>query len=170
MPLLRSLAGSMVSRALAAFACVACVACSSGEDQGSSGRSSSSGGSGGACASDTRKDTFTAGIAKQGAGVSVKILEATPAPPAKGTNVMTLQILDAAGKPLDGASVQVSPFMPDHGHGSAVTPVITPAGSDGRYAVDKVYLAMAGLWTLTVRVTPAGGAPNEVVFSFCLDG
>jgi hypothetical protein len=128
------------------------------------------GGSAGACASDARKDVYTAGLSKQGAGLTVKIVDATPAPPAKGTNVMTLQVLDGAGKPLDGASVQVTPFMPDHGHGSAVPPVVTPAGSDGKYAVDKVYLAMAGLWQLTITVTPAGGTRGEVVFSFCLDG
>jgi hypothetical protein len=98
------------------------------------------------------------------------MVEATPAPPAKGTNAMTLELTDAGGKPIDGATITVTPFMPDHAHGSAVTPVVAPAGP-GRYSVTKVYLPMAGLWRITVSVQAASGAPvQDAVFQFCLDG
>ena len=83
---------------------------------------------------------------------------------------MTRRVVGAAGKPVDGAKLTVTPFMIDHGHGSAVTPIVTPAG-DGKYTISKVYLSMAGLWRITVSVVPpAGTAATEVTYSFCLDG
>jgi hypothetical protein len=144
-------------------------ACSS-DDTEEGGSSGSSGGfQNTACAQDTRKDIYTAGLAKQSAALSVKIVESTPSPPKKGTNTMLLQIDDAAGKPLEGATVSVLPYMPDHAHGSAVTPVVTAMGG-GKYAVAKLYYPMPGLWKVTVTVQMPGAAPQEVAFNFCFDG
>jgi hypothetical protein len=147
-------------------ASAALSACSS--DDGGSGPSGSGPATG--CAADTRKDIYTAGIAKPAGDLSVKLLESKPGPPIKGTNTMTLEVLDAAGSAVDGATITVTPWMPDHAHGSAVAPIVTPMGS-GKYAIDKVYLAMAGLWQIKVSVQPAGGgALQEATFQFCLDG
>lgn len=121
------------------------------------------------CAADTRKDVYTAGLSKPAGALNVKLVESRPGPPMKGTNAMTIEILDAAGQPVDGAMVTVTPWMPDHAHGSAVKPEITPAGG-GKYEVDKVYLAMAGLWQIKVSVQPPGGGLEEATFQFCLDG
>jgi hypothetical protein len=146
------------------------AACSSGSEPATG---SSSGSSGAfqttACDQDTRKDVYTAGLAKQAAGLTVKILESTPSPPQKGTNTMTLEIDDAAGVPLDGATVAVTPWMPDHAHGSALTPVVAPLGG-GKYAVTKIYYPMPGLWQVTVSVQLPGAAAREVVFNFCFEG
>jgi hypothetical protein len=153
---------------VAAFALVlglSTAAC--GSDEGESSGSSST--TGGACASDSRKDVYTAGMARPAGGLSVKIMQAAPSPPAKGTNAFTLEVADGAGNPVDGATVVVTPFMPDHGHGSAVVPVVTAAGG-GKYEVAKVYLSMAGLWRITVTVTTSGSSPQEAAFQFCLDG
>jgi hypothetical protein len=122
------------------------------------------------CAADNRKDVYTAGMTKPAGSLEVKILDAKPGPPVKGTNEMTLEVLDASGQPVDGASITVTPFMPDHAHGSAVTPIVTPSGG-GKYAVTKVYLAMAGLWKITVSIQlPGAAALQEAAFQFCLDG
>lgn len=159
------------------FACLALAfvvtpllpACS---DDGAGSTSSSSGSSGSltACQKDTRKDTYAASLSKAGPTFTVRLLDAVPAPPVKGTNAFTVQVVDAAGKPVDGATLTLVPFMPDHGHGSAVTPVVKALGADGKYTVEKVYLAMAGLWELRFNVTAPGAAPSDVTFSFCLDG
>ncbi len=123
-----------------------------------------------ACAKESRADLYTAGMAKvTPTGVRVKLLTAAPSPPSKGENAWTLQVVDASGQPLDGAEVTLVPSMPDHGHGSAVKPIVAPVGSEGKYAVTRVYLAMAGYWRITVTVTKAGVA-HEAVFGFCLDG
>ena len=159
---------------LAPFALVAGLllasACSSEEPD--SGSSSGGVGQSTGCAQDTRKDVYTAGLAKQNDAVSVKIVDSTPSPPKKGTNTMTLLIADPAGKPIDGATVSVTPYMPDHAHGSAVTPVVTAMG-EGKYAVAKIYYPMPGLWKVTVTVQmsgPGAPAPQEVAFNFCFDG
>ena len=142
-------------------------ACSSGGGDAPNG---SSGSPPSACAQDNRKDIYIAGLAKQTAGsLSVKIMEATPAPPAKLTNAMTLQVVDAAGLPVEGASLSVVPFMPDHGHGSAIKPTVTPKGG-GVYAVTNLYYPMPGLWRVTVTIQMPNIAAQDVAFSFCIDG
>jgi hypothetical protein len=135
------------------------------------GSSSSSGSSGvqTACDKETRKDIYTAGLSKQGNALSVKLVESTPAPPAKLMNAMKFQVLDGAGVPLDGATLTVVPFMPDHGHGTAAVPVVTAKGN-GTYEVSNIYLVMAGLWKITVSVQLPGAAPQEIPFQFCVDG
>ena len=156
-----------VSMAVVTAAMVA--GCSGEDDSGSSGTTSGSAPATG-CAADTRKDVYTAGLSKPAGSLSVKLVESRPGPPIKGTNAMTLEIADAGGKPVDGATITITPWMPDHAHGSAVKPVVTPAGG-GKYEVDKVYLAMAGLWQIKVAVQPPGGGPlEETMFQFCLDG
>lgn len=121
------------------------------------------------CAADTRKDLYTAGMTKPAGGLAVKLLEATPGPLIKGTNALKLEVRDEAGAPIDNATLKVTPFMPDHGHGSAVPPVVTAAGA-GVYDVAKVYLSMAGLWQLKISVERPGAGTQEAVFQFCLDG
>lgn len=145
----------------------AVVAGCSGDDEQPAGTSGTPPATG--CAADARKDVYTAGLAKAAGALSVKLVESRPGPPIKGTNAMTIEILDAAGQPVDGAMVTVTPWMPDHAHGSAVKPVITPTGG-GKYEVEKVYLAMAGLWQIKVSVQPPSGGLEEATFQFCLDG
>lgn len=143
------------------------VACSSsnGED------STSSGGTPTSCDQDNRKDVYAPGLSKQAAAFTVRVLDATPAPPAKGTNAMTIQIVDPSGAPIDNATILVTPYMPDHAHGSALEPVVTPAGSEGKYAVTSLYYPMAGLWRITFSVTlPGASTAQDVAFQFCLDG
>lgn len=123
-----------------------------------------------ACQKDTRKDIYVAGLAKAGGAINVKIMDSTPAPPAKLMNTLNIQVTDAAGKPIEKAAITVTPWMPDHSHGSAVTPVVTDKGG-GAYTIDKIYYPMAGLWQLTLTVTaPGAAAPQDVVFKFCLEG
>lgn len=166
MPALRPL---LVVLALGASLVPVVTACSSSDDGGSSGASGTSGTTS-ACATDTRKDVYTAGLAKQTtSALSVKLMEATPAPPAKLSNAFTFHVTDPAGNPVDGATVSVTPFMPDHGHGSSVKPSVTPKGG-GAYDVTNVYLPMPGLWRLTVTVQMPNVAAQDVAFSFCIDG
>ena len=156
-------ARSALVAAAAAALVVACASSDGGSDPGGSSGTS-------ACAQDARKDVYTAGLSKQTASaMSVKVMSATPAPPAKLTNELTLQLLDAAGRPVDGATISVVPFMPDHGHGSAVKPAVTPKGG-GVYDVTNLYDPLPGLWRVTVTVQMPNVAAQDVAFSFCIDG
>jgi hypothetical protein len=146
-------------------------ACTSSDGSTSSSGASGSSGATSACAADTRKDVYAPGLTKATTlgAFTLKIVDATPAPPAKLNNAMTFQLLDAAGKPVDGAALGVVPFMPDHGHGSALKPAVTGKGG-GLYDVANLYYPMPGLWRVTITVQAPPAAPQDAVFSFCIDG
>jgi hypothetical protein len=74
-----------------------------------------------------------------------------PEPPRKGANELLYRIADLTGASLDGLSLQVVPWMPAHGHGTAAAPVVTPLG-EGRYLVKPAYLYMAGRWELRTTI------------------
>jgi hypothetical protein len=155
----------------AAAAASAALGCSSSGDSGTAGTSGAVTTTGTACTADNRKDIYTAGLAKQTAtgALSIKVMDAMPAPPQKQSNALVLQVVDAAGMPVDGATVSVTPFMPDHGHGSSVKPTVTAKGG-GLYDVANVYLPMPGLWRLTVTVQQPNVAAQDAAFQFCIDG
>jgi hypothetical protein len=122
------------------------------------------------CMVEDRDDTFWAGMTKSGAGgVEVTLVSSTPAPPIRGDNSWTLAIR-RDGEPVVGAAVEITPFMPDHRHGTPISPVVTPGDSAGQYQAAPVNLWMPGLWEITVATTPSGGAEDSVVFRFCITG
>jgi hypothetical protein len=96
-----------------------------------------------------------------------------PGPEVKGTNTWNVQIMDAQGTPVDGLTVGVSPYMPDHRHGTSVPAVTTPQGG-GSYQITPLYLYMTGYWEVTLDLQqPAddAGAPahdETVVFNLCI--
>jgi hypothetical protein len=121
------------------------------------------------CDLETRKDTFTAGMNKTGSGgYTVALMDSLPAPPDKGDNTWSLEIADSTGT-RDGLDVSVKPFMPDHGHGTPITAVVTPEGS-GMYSVTPINLWMPGLWEVTVEIKDQDTVVDQIVFSFCIDG
>lgn len=140
-----------------------------GEDDGSASTTSGTTATTGAqCAADTRKDIYAPGLTKPAGALSVKLVSTDPAAPTNQNNTFDFAVTDAAGGPVDGATITVTPWMPDHAHGSAVRPTVTATGS-GTYTAKNVYLAMAGLWRITVTVESAG-TRQDAVFQFCLDG
>jgi hypothetical protein len=139
---------------------------SSGDDAGASDAAVVS------CQSDPRVDTYVANLAKRSSGGTFTgtLVASDPAPPAIGTNTWTLRIDDANGQPLANATVDVKPFMPDHGHGTSIRPVVTAGPAPGTYQVTPLYLFMPGVWRVTVSVQ-VGTAPADTVdFFFCVAG
>ena len=124
------------------------------------------------CDEEDRADAYTPGMVAEGADAvySVRLLESTPAPPSKGDNTWILDVLDHdSSAPVDGATITVKPFMPDHGHGTPVRPVVAPTGEPGQFQVDQVNLWMPGYWEVGVAVD-VGGVGDEAVFRVCIDG
>ena len=151
---------------------LATAACGGGDDSASSsstGASTTVPTTSAACAADTRKDVYVAGLTKNAGTMSVKLMSASPSPPSTGVNTLSLELLDATGAAIDGATLTVTPWMPDHAHGSSVKAGVVPAGG-GMYTVSNVYLVMAGLWQVKVSVQRAPGDVEEATFQFCLDG
>jgi len=113
-------------------------------------------------------DEFFAGISKTSpAGVTMEIVSAEPAPPANSDqNAWTVKLTDGAAVPLEGASLIVAPYMPQHGHGAPN--IIGDELGGGLYTLTPIYLKMTGLWEVTLKATPTDGAESRVVFRFCI--
>jgi hypothetical protein len=122
------------------------------------------------CAKETRDDEFVIGLTKPGAAsrLEFKLLSSDPAPPSRGDNTMVLQLSTMAAPvtPVSGAPMTVTPFMPDHDHGSGKTVKITPLTEPGQYQLEPVNMWMPGLWEVTVEVD--GANSDRAVFRFCL--
>jgi hypothetical protein len=101
-------------------------------------------------------DTFTVAVAAVtdgGAGSDA----ATPPPDGL---TMTTPVISPSGVPAD-------PYMPQHGHGAATVPTITPQGG-GQFSVAKIDFFMGGYWQLYLDLTPPGGAADRVTFEVCI--
>lgn len=128
---------------------------------------------GGVCAAlDAGADTYAAGLSRVSADGQVKVafVSAQPAPPAKGANDFVIDVTDASGQPLTGASIALEAFMPAHGHGATAVPAVQPGSQPGRYTMTGLGLFMAGTWQITFTVTPTGGTAEPVMFTFCVEG
>ncbi len=123
------------------------------------------------CTTETRAETFVAGMTKVGSQneVTFKLMSSTPAPPARGDNTWEIDLVDQGGAPITGAAMVVTPFMPDHNHGTSIKAVVTEP-TPGHYTIAPVNLWMPGFWQITVKATPTGGVADAVVFNFCIPG
>ena len=119
-------------------------------------------------------DHFMVGMTTAGTEgvVEVVLVSADPAPPDKGDNVVTVQAVDATdGAALDGATLVLVPFMPEHGHGSSPESFsLTATGNPGEYVTETFDLFMGGVWDLTFQITTADAATDEATFRFCIEG
>lgn len=126
------------------------------------------------CSMVTGTDMFHVDLEKAGASglLDFKMKSATPAPPARGDNSWVFQISTmssgVAGTPLDGATLQVTPFMPSHQHGSPIQVGVTPMTDPGTYKLEPVNLWMPGVWETTIRAT-SGTTTDSVVYKFCIE-
>ena len=123
------------------------------------------------CTGDPRADRYAPGMQKVApkGQLAVTLLSSDPGPPIKGNNTFTVLVTDGSEVPQAGATLDVMPFMPDHGHGSPARPVAKPLPDAGKYTVTPLYLFMAGLWEITFNVTAPSGAKDAVVFRFCVE-
>jgi hypothetical protein len=124
------------------------------------------------CATDPRGQHYAVGLSGASADGSLKMsfVSANPAPPGEGENYWTLKVTDGSGAPLTGATFDVKPWMPDHGHGSSIIPSMTPMSVPGEYDVGILEFFMPGIWQTTITEEGTTGAPEAVVFTFCVAG
>jgi hypothetical protein len=70
---------------------------------------------------------------------------------------------------MAGAGIEVTTWMPEHGHGSPEDVIVTDEG-EGHYRFSNLVLHMKGLWEITVEVTaPGSETTDEIVFRFCVE-
>jgi hypothetical protein len=139
------------------------------------------------CSHETRATPYAAGtvVTSKNGVFDVTLVDNRPGtataqnPPGdwvKGSNTWDLEVKDhAGGDDLTGLSIVTVPFMPDHNHGTSITPVTTDEGA-GRYVVSPLYLYMGGYWEITLKLRPPatdGGAaaalvPDSALFKICI--
>jgi hypothetical protein len=159
------------SRGLPLVAALALVACDSGSSQDESNDESNDESTGAVqdCSTETRDDTYMLGLTKAGEHVQVKFIDAVPAPPARFDNTWTVELLDMDDAPMPDMPMAVTPFMPEHQHGSTVVTHVEPGAEPGQYVLDPVNLHMPGLWDVTIDVTLPDMTTDSVTFTFCID-
>ena len=124
------------------------------------------------CEIETRDIDYVPGMVAAGNdGVfEIELIEAVPAPPDKGDNAWSIELRDiASAAPVSGAAVDVVPFMPDHGHGTSIIPVITEGAEPGHYQIDVINLWMPGFWEVRFDIDIDTGS-DLVVFPICVEG
>jgi hypothetical protein len=78
-----------------------------------------------------------------------------------------VRVLDAGGRPVDGAEMTVDGGMPQHGHGLPTRPRMTGGLGGGRYEIDGVRFSMGGWWEFKLAIRAAAGA-DSVTFNLDL--
>ena len=124
------------------------------------------------CVASGRGETYVVGLEHQGkAGLlDFKLMSVTPAPPAFNDNTWIIQVNTMSGgvvgAPAIGATLTVTPFMPDHAHGTLKVNV-QPMPDAGQYQASPITLWMAGLWEITIDAQ-ADTAHDSAVYRFCI--
>lgn len=86
-----------------------------------------------------------------------------PTPPVVGPLEVALELADAGGAPVEGATLAATPWMPDMNHGIDEEPAVAERGG-GAYRVDFTP-SMPGLWELRLSLDGPPG-PDEATLSF----
>ncbi len=143
--------------------------CGTPSDAGDGGTSSDGGAPTITCQNDSRVAVYAPGMSATTGGRTFVLVSSDPTPPARGVNNWTVRLLDSAGNALKDQAFDVTPFMPDHGHGSTVKATAT-ANGDGTYAVGPLSFFMPGVWRVTFSVLQDGGTSQDAAFFFCVAG
>ena len=76
-------------------------------------------------------------------------------------------ITDAAGTPVDNATIQIDGGMPQHGHGLPTRPRVTRALGNGLYEIEGVRFNMGGWWEFKLAINAPSGS-DIVTFNLAL--
>lgn len=125
-----------------------------------------------ACLAAGRGDNYVMGLEHPGKNglLDFKLMSAEPAPPARPDETWIFQInamnAGVVGAPLTGATITVTPFMPDHQHGTAIRAQVEAMPDAGQYKISSINLWMPGYWETTLTVS--GSVSDSVVYKFCV--
>lgn len=127
------------------------------------------------CTEDPGLDTYTPDMVKTGelGLLSFRFPDIDPVPPAKGSNTFHVQVIGADQAPVTG-ELRVSLFMPEHGHGTPVKPVVSFDADTQQYTVTPLYFFMVGLWRIQFEAyadASDGAVPlDRTRLFFCVEG
>ena len=92
-----------------------------------------------------------------------------PDQPLRPRRMQTVRVAltDAAGAPVDNATIQIDGGMPEHGHGLPTRPRVTRALGNGLYEIEGVRFNMGGWWEFKLVINAASGS-DVVTFNLAL--
>lgn len=103
-----------------------------------------------------------------GGELTMSFVEGEPAVPVVGNNSWLFR-LEVDGRALSdvAADITVTPFMPDHGHG---TPTLVRISEEekGNYRFEPVHTRMAGYWEIFVDIETESIA-TKLSFGVCVE-
>jgi hypothetical protein len=100
-------------------------------------------------------------------GVYVATLQPERALKPRQMMTVGVTIADAAGRPIEDATITIDGGMPEHGHGLPTRPRMTRALTAGAYEVEGVRFNMGGWWEFKLTITSARGT-DTVTFNLAL--
>ena len=80
-----------------------------------------------------------------------------------GRNEVAVYVTDDKGMNVEGAKIEITPWMPEHGHGSMWPPTVTEQGKGLYRAV--IPLTMIGHWELKIKIRK-GDIKDNTIFDF----
>ncbi len=122
------------------------------------------------CENEARAMEFSAGLeVDSDEGVfRARLVDAMPAPPSRFINEWNLEFEALGEAKLDAAELQVTPWMPDHGHGAA--PLIIEPQDDGSFQVRMMDLHMIGYWEIHIDFEATDGSwSDRATYGFCVE-
>jgi hypothetical protein len=99
-------------------------------------------------------------------GMTVTLTRSAPRP-GVGNHTWSFVVVSPEGEAVEGATVRVTPFMPEHRHGSPLTAVVEELG-EGAYEAYPVEFTMKGYWRTTIRVVTSDWT-DAAIFPLCID-
>lgn len=92
-----------------------------------------------------------------------------PAQPLRLRQLQTLpvRIVDAKGRPVDGATIAIDGGMPEHSHGLPTRPLVKRYLGDGVYEIEGLRFSMGGWWELKLAIEAPEGA-DRVTFNLAI--
>lgn len=109
-------------------------------------------------------DEFLLPLTKQSLDetLSATLVEANPAPPARGNNTWRIELSDGNGEPVEDLALNARLFMPQHRHGSSAT-TVSATDVPGEYEIDRINFLMGGVWEVRLYADTLA-ADREVFF------
>ncbi len=101
-------------------------------------------------------------------GIQFRLVQAQPEEQIVGDNAWRFE-LQQDDELVEGLAdvMTVTPFMPDHGHGTAVAVGVAEV-EPGEYELSPVNLRMPGYWLITIEIAGDGGA-DVAQFGVCVE-
>lgn len=124
----------------------------------------------GVCEEEDRAVPVELNVDLEGEGGSLvfQMLSLDPEPVDLGANDWSVHVSDAAGVAQEGCALTVTPWMPDHGHGSN-EPEGTAGSEPGQYLIEGIEFIMPGYWTASLSAT-CGDVTDNVILRPCVEG